>query len=108
MNRNLEIPNSVYCICSKIMDTFIRCTALHAALGTHQELPTMWEHLFPTGGAPVRCFTRVGTSPTDRFCDGSNDGEFNTVSIEDCCRSPNGQFFVDPAGIEGCTPCIGM
>ena len=36
INCNFEIPNSVYCICSKIMDTFIRCTALHAALGTHQ------------------------------------------------------------------------
>ena len=88
------------------MDTFIRCTALRAALGTHQELPTTWEHLFATGGAPVRCFT-TSSSAGELNC-GTGDGEFEAASIEDCCRSPNGQFFVDPAGIEGCTPCIGM
>ena len=101
MNRNFEIPNSVYCICSKIMDTFIRSTALHAALGTHQELPTMWEHLFPTGGAPVRCFTGEVNCRTA-------DGDFEAASIEECCLGLNGQFFEVRAGSDGCTACIGM
>ena len=62
--------------------------------------------LSPTGSAQIRCFT-TPSSAGELNC-GTADGESEAASIEECCLSPNGQFFEPQAGTDGCTACIGI